>query len=86
MRNMSSGWRAVLRNSAAACLALGGLVAVAGCGSGSQPATNPSADIAGGLQAKYTRIVDTVSPQVVEIRTAQALGSGIVYDTRGGMS
>jgi S1-C subfamily serine protease len=40
-------------------------------------------DVAGGLQAKFTRIVRTVSPQVVEIRTSTGLGSGIVYDTRG---
>jgi S1-C subfamily serine protease len=40
-------------------------------------------DVAGGLQAKFTRIVRTVSPQVVEIRTSTGLGSGIVYDTGG---
>jgi putative serine protease PepD len=40
-------------------------------------------DAAGGLQAKFTRLVQTVSPKVVEIRTATALGSGIVYDSRG---
>jgi putative serine protease PepD len=69
MRNINSG----------RCLALAGLAALAGCGSGSRPA----ADVAGGLQAKYTKIVGTVSPQVVEIRTSTGLGSGIVYDTRG---
>jgi putative serine protease PepD len=40
-------------------------------------------DSAGGLQAKFTRLVRTVSPKVVEIRTSTALGSGIVYDSRG---
>jgi S1-C subfamily serine protease len=40
-------------------------------------------DVAGGLQAKFTRIVRTMSPRVVEIRTSTALGSGIVYDTHG---
>jgi S1-C subfamily serine protease len=35
------------------------------------------------LQAKFTRIVQIVSPQVVEIRTSTGLGSGIVYDTGG---
>jgi putative serine protease PepD len=39
--------------------------------------------VAGGLQANFTRIVRTVSPQVVEIRTSTGLGSGIVYDTDG---
>jgi S1-C subfamily serine protease len=51
-------------------------VALFGCGSASQ-------DVAGGLQAKFTRIVRTVSPKVVEVRTSTALGSGIVYDGRG---
>jgi putative serine protease PepD len=63
-------------------LALAGLVALTGCGSGGQSSTGGS-DVAGGLQAKYTRIVRTVSPRVVEIRTSNALGSGIVYDNRG---
>jgi putative serine protease PepD len=40
-------------------------------------------DAAGGLEAKFTRVVRTVSPKVVEIRTSTALGSGIVYDSRG---
>jgi putative serine protease PepD len=42
-----------------------------------------ASDVAGGLQAKFTRIVQIVSPQVVEIRTSTGLGSGIVYDTGG---
>jgi putative serine protease PepD len=52
------------------------VLAVAGVFSG-------GSNVAGGLQAKFTRIVRTVSPQVVEIRTSTALGSGIVYDARG---
>jgi putative serine protease PepD len=69
----------MLSNSRGRFLALAGVAALAGCGGGSRPA----ADVAGGLQAKYTKIVGTVSPQVVEIRTSTGLGSGIVYDTRG---
>jgi S1-C subfamily serine protease len=42
-----------------------------------------SSDAAGGLQGKFTGIVATVSPQVVEIRTGTDLGSGIVYDSHG---
>jgi S1-C subfamily serine protease len=86
MRTGSDGKSVVRRSSIAAALVVTGVVALAGCGSASQPATPAGAgstDIAGGLQAKYTKIVQTVSPQVVEIRTSQALGSGIVYDTRG---
>ncbi|HEX4672282.1 MAG TPA: trypsin-like peptidase domain-containing protein [Solirubrobacteraceae bacterium] len=52
------------------------IVAVAG-------AFSRDSDAAGGLQAKFTRLVQTVSPKVVEIRTSTALGSGIVYDSRG---
>jgi putative serine protease PepD len=40
-------------------------------------------DVAGGLQSKFTKIVRTVSPKVVEIRTSVGLGSGIVYDSHG---
>jgi S1-C subfamily serine protease len=86
MRNISSARGAVLRTWIAALLALGGLVALAGCGSGGQPVTRTGpgrTDVAGGLQAKYTSIVSTVSPQVVEVRTPQGLGSGIIYDARG---
>jgi putative serine protease PepD len=46
-------------------------------------ASGGDSDVAGGLQARFTRIVRIVSPQVVEIRTSTALGSGIVYDGRG---
>jgi S1-C subfamily serine protease len=66
----------VSRRVAAPALVLAASAALLGCGSASQ-------DVAGGLQAKFTRIVRTVSPQVVEIRTSTGLGSGIVYDTRG---
>jgi S1-C subfamily serine protease len=73
------------RASLAAALSLAGLAAVAGCGSGGSSASSAagSSNAAGGLQAKFTKIVRTVSPKVVEIRTSTALGSGIVYDARG---
>jgi S1-C subfamily serine protease len=80
MSNMSHGHSAVRRISLAAALSLAGFAALAGCGSGS---SSGGSDVAGGLQAKFTKVVRTVSPKVVEIRTSTALGSGIVYDARG---
>jgi putative serine protease PepD len=66
-------------------VALASLAALIGCGgSESSSATGASgSDVAGGLQAKYTTVVRDVSPQVVEISTSDALGSGIVYDKHG---
>jgi S1-C subfamily serine protease len=55
------------------------VLAVAGVFSGA----SADSDVAGGLQARFTKIVRTVSPKVVEIRTSTGLGSGIVYDSRG---
>jgi S1-C subfamily serine protease len=69
-----------------AAVTVSGVVALAGCGSTSQSSTatgTGGSDVAGGLQAKYTKVVRTVSPNVVEIATSNALGSGIVYDGRG---
>jgi putative serine protease PepD len=72
----------------AAAVAVSGVVALTGCGSTGQSSSSTTtgasaSDLAGGLQAKYTAVVRRVSPQVVEIGTSDALGSGIVYDTRG---
>jgi S1-C subfamily serine protease len=69
-----------------AAVTVSGVVALAGCGNTSQSSTatgTGGSDVAGGLQAKYTKVVRTVSPNVVEIATSNALGSGIVYDGRG---
>jgi S1-C subfamily serine protease len=79
MANLSHSPRAIRRIAIAAAFAL------AGCGGG-QAATGPGAadpEVASGLQAKFIDVVKTVSPQVVEVRTPQGLGSGIVYDARG---
>jgi putative serine protease PepD len=35
------------------------------------------------LQQEFVALVRRVSPSVVQIRTAQALGSGVVFDGRG---
>lgn len=42
-----------------------------------------SVDEANSLQQRFVSIVKGVSPEVVQIRTAVALGSGVVFDTRG---
>jgi putative serine protease PepD len=42
-----------------------------------------SVDDANSLQQRFVSIVKEVSPEVVQIRTAVALGSGVVFDTRG---
>ncbi|HUE28283.1 MAG TPA: trypsin-like peptidase domain-containing protein [Solirubrobacteraceae bacterium] len=72
-------------------LVLVGLLAAlaAGCGSaasaGERISSVPvaSADQASSLQQQFVSIVRTVSPAVVQVRTAVALGSGVVFDARG---
>jgi S1-C subfamily serine protease len=62
---------------------------VAACGGGRpSDAVTPvapvaSADEATSLQQKFVRVVHAVSPSVVQIRTPQDLGSGVVFDARG---
>jgi putative serine protease PepD len=61
----------------------------AGCGSaasaGERISSVPvaSADEASSLQQRFVSIVKAVSPEVVQIRTPVALGSGVVFDARG---
>ena len=61
----------------------------AGCGSaasaGDRITSAPvgSADEASSLQQRFVSIVKAVSPEVVQIRTPLALGSGVVFDARG---
>lgn len=85
LRKNSGKRRGGLWLAVAATLALAGLAALTGCGSGQSSTTTGASgsDVAGGLQASYTTVVRTVSPEVVEIRTSNALGSGIVYDRLG---
>jgi putative serine protease PepD len=81
--------------AAAAALALAALC-LAACGSGSgktqhpaatgSPATGTPATGTGGaadVQAQFIDVVKRVSPTVVQISTAQGLGSGVVYDGQG---
>jgi S1-C subfamily serine protease len=71
-------------------VALAALAAlVAACG-GSDPgdevapvAPLAAADRATSLQQQLVSVVRAVSPSVVQIRTPQALGSGVVFDVRG---
>jgi putative serine protease PepD len=83
---MTSIGNQITRPVIVAAIALAGLAALTGCGGAGQSSTAAGAsvsDVAGGLQAKYTAVVRSVSPKVVEIRTSNALGSGVVYDNRG---
>jgi len=43
----------------------------------------PSASQFAGLQEQFVHVVQAVSPAVVEVRTADGLGSGIVFDRHG---
>lgn len=62
---------------------------VLGCGSGGHAGNGISAaPVASSngmtsLQQRFVSVVKSVSPSVVQIRTPQALGSGVVFDARG---
>jgi S1-C subfamily serine protease len=71
-------------------VALAGVAAVLVACGGSRPAHDvarvaplASADPTASLQQDYVSVVKTVSPSVVQIRTPQDLGSGVVFDARG---
>jgi S1-C subfamily serine protease len=80
-----------LRRSGPAALVLAGLTALAGCGligtSAVAPIeTGPVSTIGSGfagLQQQFVRVVQAVSPQVVQIQGQRGLGSGVVFDSRG---
>jgi putative serine protease PepD len=61
----------------------------AGCGTAASAGDQIShaqavpTDDAISLQQRFVSIVNTVSPAVVQVRTAVALGSGVVFDARG---
>jgi S1-C subfamily serine protease len=50
---------------------------------GGVPAAMALANHPASLQQEFVALVKRVSPSVVQIRTAQALGSGVVFDGRG---
>jgi S1-C subfamily serine protease len=72
-----------------AVLLAAGLAVLTGCGGGSsrpaQSSQSPErgAGSAVALQREFVSVVKTVSPQVVQIRTPDGLGSGVVIDGRG---
>ena len=68
------------------------VVGAAGCGNsgadngataGVPAAMTLSANPSASLEQEFVALVKRVSPSVVQIRTAQALGSGVVFDSRG---
>lgn len=74
---------ALLGATAAAAAACGG-----GSGGSAAPSTSPTptrsaSGAAESLQEQFVAVVERVSPSVVQISTAQGLGSGVVFDTRG---
>lgn len=71
------------RRRVLAALMLVCVATVAGCGGGSSDASTSVSGGAAALQRQYVKVVDRVSPQVVQIQTSQGLGSGIVYDDQG---
>ncbi len=83
MKRSRVGWAAVMVSTAA--------VLLAGCGpatsgSGMQATPTPQVDApssVSALQDQYVGIVKQISPAVVEIRSGNRLGSGIIYNTAG---
>ena len=53
-----------------------------GCGGGGERPAATATPVAD-LQAAYNRVVETVSPSVVQIETRAGLGSGVVFDRDG---
>ena len=71
-------------------VALAGVATVVAACGGGRPSDDvtPVAPVASGdeatsLEQEFVRIVRAVSPSVVQIRTPQDLGSGVVFDARG---
>jgi S1-C subfamily serine protease len=58
-------------------------VALAGCGGGDHKPRTAGVAPAVNLQSAYNRVVEAVSPSVVQITTGEGLGSGVVLDTDG---
>jgi putative serine protease PepD len=80
----------MVRRLIAVALAGMAAVAAAGCGGGrrADPDVTPvapvaAADGAASVQQQLVNVVKAVSPSVVQIRTPEDLGSGVVVDARG---
>jgi putative serine protease PepD len=74
-----------LRAGAAIAVVATTAALLGGCGGAAAPPAvvlPPSGSVAA-IQKQFTDVVAHVSPTVVQIQTAQGLGSGIVYDAEG---
>jgi putative serine protease PepD len=84
-------WLALLAIAAGATACTGGGSAASsggGAASSAASSASPAASVpvAGGpatLQGQFERVVASVLPSVVQITTAEGLGSGVVFDARG---
>jgi putative serine protease PepD len=72
---------------AGTALAVAGLLALAACGDDESTPARAAAvrapASATALQKQLVRVVDAVSPEVVQVQCGSRLGSGVVYDTHG---
>jgi putative serine protease PepD len=84
-RTLSRMTKTTLIRRAAALSTIAAVPAfAAGCGnSGNAATTRSTPDAFTGLQQKFTQVVQTVSPQVVQIQSNIGLGSGVVFDIHG---
>ena len=74
------------RRSTALTAAIAAVVILAACAGGQNVSAIPAVNLSkpvGDFQEQIVRVVDSVSPAVVQIQTAEGLGSGIVYDSKG---
>jgi putative serine protease PepD len=68
------------------CSAVALLAGAAACGAGSPPRTAPAPQAsaaATALEQSFVGVINRAAPDVVQISTGQALGSGVVFDRAG---
>jgi putative serine protease PepD len=74
------------RRSTALTAATAAVVILAACAGGQNVSAIPAVKLSkpvADFQQQLVRVVDSVSPAVVQIQTAEGLGSGVVYDIKG---
>jgi putative serine protease PepD len=74
--------------AASTVLAVAALLGFAACGgddesNAASPAAVRAPASAMALQNQFVKVVDAVSPEVVQVQCGRSLGSGIVFDSRG---
>jgi putative serine protease PepD len=74
--------------AASAALAIAAVMGLAACGGGDESTTASAPAVrvpasATALQKQMVRVVEAVSPEVVQVQCGRSLGSGIVFDARG---